>query len=113
MSWLPDWITGYDSENAQRAADADRELQRLNLERYGVPYVNQDDYQGPQAARDSIDSAFVSGLEEGRQNVKGFFNGAVWQLLKSIPLVVWIGAAVALFIWMGGLSLLKGKFAKA
>lgn len=33
MSWLPDWLTGYDQANATRAAAADAELRRLNQQR--------------------------------------------------------------------------------
>lgn len=115
MSWLPDWLTGYDAENAARAAEADRELRALNQDRYGVPYVNADDYQGDAAARDSIDQAFVSGLDDGRQNTNNFLWGALGQIFKSVPTVVWIGLAVAVFAWMGGFTWLakqtKGKFA--
>lgn len=124
MSWLPDWITGYDAANADAAAAADATLRGLNADRQASggytaaqwaqvqrDYASQESFD-PAAQRDSIDSAFAAGLEDGRQNVKSFFNGAVWQFLKTIPLVVWIGAGIALFVWMGGLSLLKGRLAK-
>ncbi len=124
MSWLPNWLTGYDEDNAIRAAAADSELRRLNDEaiangRYTQDQIDaiQRDYQtqevfDPNLQTQSIDQAFVSGLDEGRNAVKSFFNGFVWQFLKSIPFVVWIGLAVALFVWLGGLSQLKGRFAR-
>ena len=125
MSWLPDWITGYDAENAARAREADAKLRALNAERisngfYTPEAVKQlndgwarDAMPASDAdARAAIDAAFVDGLNDGRNNVKGFFNGVVWQFLKSIPFVVWVGAAVALFVWLGGLSLLKGRLAR-
>lgn len=124
MSWLPDWLTGYDAANAARAAAADNELRAMNQAKIDSGYyspaqaalINQDyatqESFDPATQRQEIDTAFVQGLADSRDQVKGFFNGAVWQLLKSVPLVVWIGLAVAVFVWMGGLSLLKGKFAK-
>ena len=124
MSWLPDWLTGYDAANAARAAAADDELRRLNQAKIDAGYYStaqaaqiQANYASqepfdPNTQRQQIDTAFVEGLAESRDQVKGFFNGAAWQLLKSIPLVVWIGLAIAIFVWMGGLSLLKGKFSK-
>jgi hypothetical protein len=33
-------------------------------------------------------------------------------ILKNIPWWAWLAAAGALFVWMDGLSLLKGRFAK-
>ncbi len=124
MSRLPDWLTGYDSENARRAAEADAKLRAMNQAKMDSGYYTpaqaaaiQKDYEtqvafGEDAQRAEIDAAFVQGLAEGRDNVKGFFNGAVWQFLKAIPFVVWLGLAVALFVWLGGLTLLKGRLAR-
>jgi hypothetical protein len=115
MSWLPDWLTGYDAENAARAADADAQLRELNRERYGVDYVNRDDWQPDAAARDSIDAAFVSGLDDGRKNTNSFLWGTLGQFFKTVPTVVWVGLAVAAFAWLGGFTWLarntKGKLA--
>jgi hypothetical protein len=41
------------------------------------------------------------------------FGTIVGKFLKSIPWWVWLAAAAALFVWMGGLTLLKGRLAKA
>ena len=90
-------------------------MRELNRERYGVDYVNTDEWQADMAARDSIDQAFYSGLDDGRQNTNKFIWGALGQFLKSVPTVVWIGLAVAAFVWLGGFKWLaritKGKLA--
>lgn len=125
MSWLPDWLTGFDSENARKAALADDELRRLNQAaidsgRYtpeqaaiiAADYAAQVQF-GVDAQRSDIQDTFTAGVEEGRNSVKDFFNNVVWQALKSIPLVVWLGLAVALFFWLGGPVWLKGRLAKS
>jgi hypothetical protein len=47
--------------------------------------------------------SFFSGQveQQARANDKGFFS-ALWWGLKIVPIWVWIGAAIALFLWMGG-----------
>ena len=70
----------------------------------------------------SVTAEAQAGLQEGVQNVltaPGKVVGAVgsgastllWGILKSIPWWVWLAAAGALFIWMGGLELLRGRLA--
>jgi hypothetical protein len=71
----------------------------------------------------SVDSEFAAGAQQGLQNVlhaPGAVVGAVgsgastllWGILKNIPWWVWIVGLGALFVWMGGLSLLRGRFAR-
>jgi hypothetical protein len=75
----------------------------------------------------AVDSDFAAGMQEGFQNVlqaPGKAVGAVgdaagtlgWGILKNIPWWVWIGGAIALFIWMGGGELLavslRGRLAR-
>lgn len=36
----------------------------------------------------------------------------IWGILKAIPWWAWLAAAGALFLWMGGLSLLRGRLAR-
>jgi hypothetical protein len=123
MSWLPDWITGYDAENAARAAAADAELRRINEERIARGEYSQAqidairrDYEqqvsfDPATQQTQITDAFSQGLNEGRSNVNSFLSGALGQFLKSIPTLVWLGLAVWLFVWLGGFAWLtrKGK----
>ena len=72
-------------------------------------------------------AGFVEGLKEGADNVltapgklvsaatqaaNEAATGVVYGFFKNLPWWIYFGAAVALFIWMGGLALLKGSFAK-
>ena len=71
----------------------------------------------------SINTAAEQGLMEGVNNVlnaPGQLVGAVgggagqllWGIIKAIPWWVYLLAAVAIFVWMGGLELLRGRLAK-
>jgi len=126
MSWLPDWITGYDSENAKRAEDADARLRELNAQ-YALDYgptwqaqvARNYETQVPfdQATqRADIQTAFGQGIDEGRKNVTGFISdafGFVGKTLSSvvfgIPFWVWALGAVAVFGWLGGFPWLLKK----
>ena len=72
---------------------------------------------------DSVNSEFAAGAAEGLNNVltaPGKAVGAIgggastllWGIVKNIPWWVWVAGLGALFVWMGGLSLLKGRFAR-
>jgi hypothetical protein len=71
----------------------------------------------------SVDTEFAAGIQEGLNNVlnaPGKVVGAVGNasstllggILKAIPWWVYLGLAVALFVWMGGLELLRGKLGR-
>ena len=109
---LLSWISGYDEENAAAAAQADVKLRELNRAVYGVDYVNRDDYLNTADAEKAISDDFRAGLEEGWQNIKGAVNGVFTGILGTIPWSVWLLLAVGLFIWLGGLSLLRGRLAR-
>ena len=128
MSWLPDWITGFDADNAARAAAADAELRRLNQAKRDAGIYDDaqwaaitEDYAGqlpfdPNAQRQDIQVTFTTAATDNakriRDGFKNLVNGAVWEALKTIPVSVWIIAAIALFFWLGGAKLLKGSLAK-
>jgi hypothetical protein len=74
------------------------------------------------------DAAALEGLKEGAMeglnnvlNAPGKIVGtvgqgagqALWGVLKNIPWWAYAAALGALFVWMGGLSLLRGRLAKA
>lgn len=119
MSILPDWLTGYDAENAERAAAADAELQRLNALRYTSEADKRavaDDYArqgaiGTTAQRNEIDDAFTDKLDSQAQSIIGGPLGALWAtvsaVLKAIPLWLWIVAAVAAFLFFGGGNIVR------
>jgi hypothetical protein len=117
MSLLPDWLTGYDSDNADAAAAADAESRRinaLNRDRGRLSEAayeqTQRDFQtqepiGQAAQRAAIDKAFTDELAD---RAKGIFKtplDVAWEtilaILKAVPWFVWLGAAVAIFLWLG------------
>lgn len=71
----------------------------------------------------SVNSEFVAGAQQGLQNVltlpgkvvdttgKGLTT-VLWGILKGIPWWVWAAGAAAIFVWMGGLELLRGRLAR-
>lgn len=65
---------------------------------------------------DQVNDAFVEGAKEGAANlasgIKKGFNAAGGFVWKAIPWWVWLAAVFALFVWLGGLTLLKGRLAK-
>ena len=124
MSFLADIFGAGDAE--ERGAELDAKLAEINTRDYIDPNGK---YYSPDAARivsehlnaqqaetadfdASLDREFIAGLAEGRDNVKGAFNGAVWQLLKSVPFVVWVALAVYLFWFFGGWRYVKGKIGR-
>ena len=130
MSILPNWLTGYDEANAQAAAAADEKLRQMAADDYGPggKYYSpenwvavQENYkaQGVISATDQqaqIDKAFTDKLSEQAGAIIGtplrVAWATIWAVVKSIPVWVWIAAAIGVFVWMGGLSLLKGRLAK-
>ena len=76
---------------------------------------------------DSQDAGYSQGFEEGAAeglnnvlNAPGKVVGAVgsglsqtlWGIFKNIPWWVYLVGAGALFVWMGGLELLRGRLSK-
>jgi hypothetical protein len=132
MSWLSD-IFIRDS-NQQSGEQADHYAQQqadynAKLEARRAEGSLPTDYTPAAGGElDSQDAAALQGAGEGA--IEGALNvvdfatetipnavnktlsatvGAVW---KSIPWSVWLLAGVALFFWMGGATLLKGRLAK-
>jgi len=71
----------------------------------------------------SVTDAFDEGLKEGAHNVLKFPGDVVGGVgsglsellggvLKNIPWWAYVVGLGALFVWMGGLSLLRGRFAR-
>jgi hypothetical protein len=123
MSLLPDWLTGYDSENAQRAADADAALRQLNKQQAAVygpdweaqvnrDYATQQSFD-LQTQREQVDTAFTDELDARAKSIIGGPLGVVWStlkaILKAIPWWVWLAAGVAVFFWLGGFPWLARK----
>ncbi len=131
MSWLPDWLTGYDAANAARAAQADAELRRLNQAKIDSGYYTPeqvaatrrnyeaDAYLDDTAARNAIDESFDQGWQEGRQNVSNTIKGALNRIVADplraviggLPWWLWLAAGLAVFGYFGGFAWLKRKLA--
>ena len=127
MSLLPDWITGYDSTNADAAAAADAQLQTLNAADYAPggkfytpaaaaavasDYSTQPTF-GVAAQRSQIDAAFTDKLQSEANGLLGTPLGILWAEIKALvfalPWWVWAGAIVAVFLWLGGLGWVRKK----
>lgn len=82
--------------------------------------AQQDFYSGNISELESQDAAawsgFKEGAKEGLNNVTGTISDTIAGVIKSvwasIPWQLWLVAGVALFFWMGGLQLLKGRLNK-
>lgn len=115
MSWLPDWITGYDAENAARAQEADRQLREMGLSNYDAA----SDYV-PENQRGQIQTAFDEELDARANSIIGGplrgIGDVLGSVLKAVPWWIWIGAALGVFGWLGGFSWLakitRGKLAR-
>jgi hypothetical protein len=130
-STLLSWVTGVDLDKEQargEAEDAKRAQQNLDLLNRGV--WDQEQYDLAQAnlskaatgnVADQVGAAFGDGLEEGWQNLTNGVPNAVNRTLgdiigaifKSVPLSLWVIAAIALFVYLGGIDYLRRKLAKA
>lgn len=127
MSWLPDWLTGYDRENAQRAEQAEARLKVLNLsdglvygpewvEAVNANYAAQEQFT-VEAQDDAIGTAFAQGAAEGLKSTqdkfKGFLNGLGLGVLGFIPWWAWLVAAGYLAWKLGAVDWLKRRIARA
>jgi hypothetical protein len=139
MAWfgLDKLLLGYDlNAEQQRSATLDAQIQDANrrLESQGaVPagysdLAAQDIAQGNQSTGTdnvvaSVNAEAAAGAAEGLNNVLTAPGRAVglagqgattllWSLLKNIPWWLYLAAGAALFVWMGGLSLLRGRLSK-
>jgi hypothetical protein len=118
------WAFGVDAENAARAEQADATLARLNREKFDSGDWSAEQYQAVETRRlaavfnpdQEIQQSFEAGWNEGLANekalIKDTINGVGGFVWGSIPWWVYIVGAVALFLWMGGATLLKGRLAR-
>ena len=117
MSWLPDWLTGFDRENYERGLEAERKSQELNKGLLERGLIDEQTFRESEAnfARDDnfdpdaeINAGFVEGLNEGVNNVRGTIGSVVSFPFRLIPWQLWAIGAIALLVYMGGWARLAG-----
>ncbi len=134
-TWFYSLVTGTDLETLQQQIDAEQaQASQMAMNDYapgGKTYNQIEATQGRQAAdkawqtvqgdyqsghvgnvTQDVANAFSDGLNQGTQNVKGFFAGLIDKAFAIIPWQAWILGIVALFIWLGGLQWLKRFIAR-
>ncbi len=123
MPWftLPDFLTGYDADNAAAAAKAEAQRQALDAAAREAGKISAAEAArraangygvDPTAQREEITATFTDSVVDNAksmsQGVSDAINTGVWGILKTIPLTVWLIAGVALLFYMGGGVWLKG-----
>ncbi len=136
MSFLTDWLlpTGAQT-SAEQQANYDRQVQQYKdalaqRQAAGTLTQAQQDEASTYLANANLESqdagaaqGFAEGAAQGFQNVLdapgkvvGFVGDSAGSLLggvlKNIPWWIYLAVAAALFVWMGGLALLRGRLAK-
>jgi hypothetical protein len=128
------YLFGGGAQEQARGNQLDAQLATLNQSEYGAGgriYNEIQDQQGTAAADqayqtvqadeqsgrtgnvlDQLQQAGAEGANQGLQDFWGSIAGALKGLLTIFPWWLWLGAGVGLFIYMGGLRLLKGKLGK-
>jgi hypothetical protein len=125
---LLDWFTGIDSEEEQARGDSlDAQLKSLELDyqrRHADQMTQKDieirnaEFEAHQRAgrvdnvEQEVNDAFSDELDAQTTGFRGAVGSVVSFPFKLIPWQIWLAAAFALFFWLGGPALLKGKFAK-
>lgn len=107
MSFLPDWVTGFDRENSEAGLEADRRNAELTEDlRRRQLISDQEARESQQRINDSlsydpddaIGEAFGEGFDDGADNIRGAvgstINAAVGTPLKLIPWQLWIALAL-------------------
>ena len=125
MAWLPDWITGYDSDNAAAADAADRRRADLDYAALQAGRITQTEADrraangygaDSDADRAAIDATFADSVKDNAAAISSGINNtlsfSLGKIFGAIPLSVWALGAVAVFFYMGGAALLKGRLSK-
>lgn len=130
MSLISKYLWGIDLEAEQsRGQQLDADLAELNRRKLESGQYSQQEYEQAEAHRlagatgnvaGEVQSEFYAGAREGATNVLNFPGqvvGTVSQgagqllggVLAAVPWWAWVGGLAALFVWMGGLTLLRGR----
>jgi hypothetical protein len=113
MSFLPDWITGFDSANADAAAEADAKLQTINAQTYGPFYQPQDSQPyGSAQQQAEIDNVFFEEATRFPRWSASAVTRYLGEIFKLIPWWVWAGACLVFFFYLGGAVLIRKQLSK-
>lgn len=135
MGWFQKLVYGVDLEEEQRRQDElDAQLREMNERDYapgGRIYERIEAERGTDAADDTyqdalenldesridnvegdVNDAFREGLEEGYGNIRDTVAAPFKIAWNILPWQVWVAAAVALFLYMGGGLWLRGILGK-
>ena len=107
-------MTGYDAANADAAARADATRATLDFADYNAGQISAADYQRRQGTygvdqddqrqeiQDTFDQAVVDQAGKMADGTAGVLNGMGATIWRALPWWVWLGAGVALFLYLGG-----------
>jgi len=122
MSWYQKVLYGVDLDEEQaKQNELDAQLKIMNDKALADGKWDNDTYQLAEQHRvDSqindvqgeVDKAFNSGLQDGIDNIRGGIGKTINFPFRLIPWQVYVIAGIALFFWMGGAALLKGRLAR-
>lgn len=117
MSWLPDWLTGFDRENYDAGVEADRKNRAITEDLHNRQLISDKEYQDAVDNYDEaaaynpdqeIGDAFNQGLDEGATNIRNAVGGTVNTLvgtpLKLIPWQLWLAGGLYLAWRLGAFS---------
>lgn len=118
MSWLPDWVTGFDREAYEAGLEADKRNAEITEGLRERGRMSEEDYQvasehyADAAAYDpdkAINEATAEGFQDGIRNVRGTLGDILSVPFKLIPPIGWVIIAGVAFWYMGGALFLKGS----
>lgn len=124
MLWL-DKLLGYDTENAARAAAAGQKRLELDNQAYLSGRLSEAEWQrrgtvgyslnweeDPERVQDTLNQGIIDNANAMSAGLNSGLSFTLRKLLGVVPWWLWIVGAAALFVYMGGGTLLKGKLSK-
>ena len=124
MSWLPDWLTGYDAANAAAVNERQAELARREAEARAngntplADYYGRGQGQGASVADDraAIDETFGQAVKDNAsalsQGINDTLSFSVRKILGAVPWWLWLAGVFGLFLYLGGAAVLRKQLSK-
>ena len=122
ITWITSKVSGIDlAAEQQRGNELDAKLGAMNQEALATGRYDQAEFDQAEADRATgavgnvnaaVTDEFWVGWGEGETNIKNWLKKALEKIpntiLPAIPWQLYVLAAVALFLWMGGAGMLRG-----